>query len=80
MIQRAGQNRHPAAASPQTAVGDHGAQPLGVGLEQIAVQPAEDDAVGVEDVDQTGEPEAEAVDEFLGRVAYGRVVVLRTQQ
>ncbi len=31
------------------------------------MQPAEDDAVGVEDVDQSGETEPEPVDEELGR-------------
>ncbi len=80
MVERARQDGYAAAASPEAAVGDHGAQPFRVGVEQFAVKAAEDDAVGVEDVDESGEAESETVDELLAGSADRGVVVLPAQQ
>src|SRR5690606_34145516 len=78
--QRAGQDGDAAAAPPQAAVGDDGAQPVRVGVQQRAVQAAEDDPVGVEDVHQSGQAQAQAVDQTLRCGADGRVVVVLADQ
>lgn len=80
VIEGAGQNRYAAAPAPQTAVGHDRVQPLRIRVEQFAVEPAEDDPVGVEDIDQPGETQPQPVDQFLGGPAYGGVGVLRTEQ
>jgi uncharacterized protein YndB with AHSA1/START domain len=76
VVQGAAEQRDAAAAAPQAAVGDDGAQAVGVGLQQVAVEAAEEDAVGVEDVDEAGQAEPQAVDEGAGGGAYGGVGVL----
>lgn len=80
MVQRAGEDRHPAAAAPETPVRDDGAQPLGIGVEQFAVQSAEDDPVGVEDVHQTGEAESQTVDQLPHGDPDARVLGAGAQQ
>lgn len=71
VVQGAGEDRYATALAPQAAVGDDGAQAAGVGVEEAAVQAAENDPVGVEDVDESGESQAEAVDQRLGGRADG---------